>query len=177
MVPTPHRSLLSILRAEASQEKTGEGALPPEIRQSIVTLSETREFFQEVATTKNNNNNAPPPAVGILELTNKTKQNKTAAAAIRPRKKQGQTLRRFNLRRAPTARQPRTGTQGAGFPAARTPRGAPGGPSGPGNTGSRLAPPLEAGSRVRNRPGKGWTALRVAFRPRSSGRGWGLNLG
>lgn len=79
MVPTPHRSLLSILRAEASQEKTGEGALPPEIRQSIVTLSETREFFQEVATTKNNNNNAPPPAVGILELTNKTKQNKTAA--------------------------------------------------------------------------------------------------
>lgn len=74
LVPTPHRSLLSILRAEASQEKTGEGALPPEIRQSIVTLSETREFFQEVATTKNNNNNAPPPAVGILELKKKKKK-------------------------------------------------------------------------------------------------------
>ena len=75
MVPTPHRSLLSILRAEASQEKTGEGALPPEIRQSIVTLSETREFFQEVATTKNNNNNAPPPAAGILELKKKKKNS------------------------------------------------------------------------------------------------------
>ena len=62
---SPQKS--SIVRAEASLEKTREETLPPEIRQAIVTLSETREFFQEVATTKNNNNNAPPPAAGILK--------------------------------------------------------------------------------------------------------------
>lgn len=61
-----------------SLQKAEEGALPPEIRQAIVTLSEAREFFQEVVTTKNNNN-APPPAAGILE--------KTAAAVIRAEEK------------------------------------------------------------------------------------------
>lgn len=103
MVRAPYRGPRGSLRAEASLEKAGEGALPPEIRWAIVMLSETREFFQEAVTTKNNNNNAPPPAAGILEKT-------AAAAALGPREKQGQALRRFNLRRAPAARQPRTGT-------------------------------------------------------------------
>ena len=171
MVPTPHRGAPSCLRAEASQEKAGQGALPPEIRWAIVMLSETREFFQEVVTTKNNNNNAPPPAAGILE--------KTAAAAIGPRKKQGQALRRFNLRSAPAARQPLTGTHavlpvwGAGFPAARAPRGASGWPFSSGVLGLRLAPPSQSGSRVGVLPGKGWTALGAAYSPRMLGEGLG----
>lgn len=69
-----------------------------------------------MTTKKNNTNIPPPPAAGILE--------KAAATALGRRKKQGQALGRFNLRRAPADRQPRTSmhasapTAGLGFEAA-----------------------------------------------------------
>lgn len=141
----PKRSLQQPRGGGVPGERRG-GELPPEI--CGLLLRAFRD--QEVVTTKSNNTAAPPPAAGILE--------KTAAAALRPRKKQGQALQRFNLRRAPAARQPRTRTQ-AGLPAR-----VPGSrrhvepmavPPALEDPGSGLAPRSQAGSPAGHRSGRG----------------------